>query len=80
MKPQLRRLLVAIIAWPAGILAALLVLIIPAFFDSPCPPGPVCVQALEPTSWTRTILWLAIAFGPGVVATWTWWKGRGARS
>jgi hypothetical protein len=68
-----RRLLIAVIAWPAGFLAAIGVLVYKGF-TSDCPDGGPC--ALEPTSWTNVILWLAIALGPGIIATHHWWTGR----
>ena len=93
MKPNVRRLLIAVLAWPAGIVAALVVLFTSAFFSpSECTvatkaaaeAGSVefadCSVELEPGSSTNTVLWLALAFGPGVVATRAWWKGRGGAS
>lgn len=71
--PNVRRLLIAIIAWPAGMGAAIAVLVFRAF-TSDCPRGQAC--ALEPTSWTSILLWLALALGPGIVATRHWWKNR----
>ena len=89
MQPNIRRLLIAILAWPAGIVAAVLVLFMSAFFSpSDCTfhtkgaaePAPVevadCSVELKPGSSINTILWLALAFGPGIVATRVWWKGR----
>ena len=77
-KGQLKRLLIAIAAWPAGMLAALLLLIVPALFGgSTCSAEGACAVELESASSTRFVLWLAVAFGPGIVATRAWWKGRG---
>ena len=75
LSPSTRRLLVAIVAWPAGVVAAIAVLIVQGI-RSDCVGGEPC--ALEPTSWIRIVLWLAIAFGPGVVATRNWWTKRGS--
>ena len=81
VRAQVRRLLIAIAAWPAGLIVAALVVFVPAFFDSSCEPGTgACMKQLEPVSSTRFAIWLAIAFGPGILATRAWWKNRGARA
>ena len=74
LSPSTRRLLVAIVAWPAGLVAAIAVLIVQGI-RSDCVGGEAC--ALEPTSWINIVLWLAIALGPGVLATRNWWTHRG---
>ena len=68
-KTQIGRLLIAIVAWPAGILAAIVLLFVT---------GESCSGEcqLEAVSSTRLVLWLAVAFGPGILATRAWWKGR----
>ena len=68
-----RRLLIAVIAWPAGFLAAIIVLVVRGL-TSECRGGGPC--ALEPVSWFNMVLWLAIAFGPGIIATHHWWTNR----
>lgn len=74
MNVHLRRLLIAIAAWPLGIVAALVLLFIPLPWDTPCPPNQPC-ELREAPLW-RTVAWLCIAFGPGVLATRAWWQGR----
>jgi hypothetical protein len=73
---QLRRLMLAIVAWPAGMLAALVLLFLPTLVANDCPPDVVCARSLESPSTTSIVLWLAVAFGPGILATRAWWKGR----
>ena len=78
---SVRRLLIAIAAWPAGLIVAILVLFVPALFDSSCGSEPgICMTQLERTSSIRFAIWLAIAFGPGILATRAWWKHRGAKA
>lgn len=75
--PQTRRLLIAIIAWPAGILGAIILTMVWALLTAEtCPPGEMCSQELKPASSTAVLLWLALAFGPGIYATWEWWRHR----
>ena len=61
---------IALLAWPIGIVLAVVcsVALGPHCAQSPC--------ALEPVSLGETLLELALAFGPGVVATAQWWRGR----
>jgi hypothetical protein len=68
-----RRLLLAIVAWPAGFLAAILALILKSVFSG-CRGGEAC--ALEDVSWGKLLLWLTIALGPGIAATYHWWTNR----
>ena len=80
LKPQTRRLLIAIAAWPAGILGAIVLGIVWSLITAtPCD-GASCAQELKPASSTSVLLWLALAFGPGVFATREWWKHRGGAS
>jgi hypothetical protein len=74
VKPTSRRLLVAIVAWPAGLIAAVLLLFVPTPGDAACPPGEACALHLIPT-W-KVLLWLCLACAPGVLATARWWKAR----
>ena len=77
MRPQTRRLFIAIGAWPAGILAAIVAAVVFSLATAePCPPGPECVQGLEQASWAWNALWLAMAVLPGTLATRAWWNGR----
>jgi uncharacterized membrane protein YphA (DoxX/SURF4 family) len=62
-----------LVAWPLGIILAVVWLFIPWPWASKCPSGQAC--ALEPSSWSSTIIWLCFAFGPGVWATRRWWRG-----
>jgi hypothetical protein len=39
-----------------------------------CPSGNVC--ALQPVPRWRILLLLGVAFGPGLYATRSWWRGR----
>ena len=93
MKLNVRRLLIAILAWPAGIVAALLLLFTSSFFSSSectvhtkaaAELAPMesaeCSVELQSGSPTNTILWIALGFGPGIVATRAWWRGRGGAS
>jgi hypothetical protein len=81
LQPQTRRLLIAIAAWPAGILGAIAFVIVRALMTAtPCEGGGPCVQELKPASSTSVLLWLALAFGPGIFATREWWKHRGGAS
>lgn len=78
LKPQTRRLLIAIAAWPAGILGTLALTIVWSLLTAtPCAAGSTCAQELKPASSTSVLLWLALAFGPGILATRDWWKHRG---
>jgi hypothetical protein len=76
LSSNFRLLLIAIIAWPAGFLAAIGVLVFKGV-TSGCRGGGPC--ALEQTSWMNVLLWLAIAVGPGIVATHHWWTHRKPR-
>jgi hypothetical protein len=60
----------AVVAWPAGIVLAIAcsVALAPHCAQSPC--------ALEPVPLPETLLELAVAVGPGAVATARWWRGR----
>jgi hypothetical protein len=60
----------AVVAWPAGIVLAIAcsVALAPHCAQSPC--------ALEPVPLPETLLELAVAVGPGAVATVRWWRGR----
>ena len=70
----------AIVAWPVGILGTLVLTIAWSFLTAtPCEEGR-CAQNLEPMSLTSTVLFLAMAFGPGIYATREWWKHRGRDS
>jgi hypothetical protein len=75
MRPSLRRLIIAILAWPGGIVAA----IVWEIMQTPhadCPPGPACAVALSPVPLDRIVLAFVIALGPGIVATSSWWRRR----
>jgi hypothetical protein len=71
VNPNLRRFLVALVAWPLGLAAALAL----AFGGAraTCPAGEPCPLNTVP-EW-RVALWLALALGPGLLATWAWWRG-----
>lgn len=68
-----RRMLIAILAWPAGILFTVGWTLLGAD-PTPCPPGDVCAQALEAVSVNDLVEFLTFALGPGMVATWYWWR------
>lgn len=64
---------VALLAWPGGILLAVVVSVALA---------PSCHAAacqLEPVPSWQTLLELALGLGPGVVATARWWYSRGGQ-
>jgi hypothetical protein len=71
MSPSTRRLVRAVVAWPAGIVAALVLVVVTA---PGCPAGAAC--ALEPVPAWRIVVLLTIALGPGLYATMSWWRGR----
>jgi hypothetical protein len=48
VKPTSRRLFIAIVAWLAGFVAAVLVLLLPMPEDAVCPPGEACALQLVP--------------------------------
>jgi hypothetical protein len=74
-----RRLLIAILAWPAGILFTVGWTLLGAD-PAPCAPGEVCALALEAVSVNDLVEFLTFALGPGIVATWYWWRnGRGEK-
>ena len=77
LSSNFRRLLLAIIAWPAGFLAAILAMILKSVFFSGCRGGEAC--ALEDVSWFKVLFWFAIAIGPGILATYHWWTNRRTR-
>jgi hypothetical protein len=84
MSNRFLRGLLAIVAWPAGIVAAFVWLFVFASPGSECTEtttegGSVrtCASALEPMPSGSLVWFVAIAFGPGVLATRAWWKGRG---
>ena len=80
LKPQTRRLLIAIAAWPAGIIGAIVFAIVWSLVKAtPCEGG-MCAQELKPASSTSVLLWLAMAFGPGIYATREWWTHRNPAS
>lgn len=60
----------ALLAWPVGIVLALAfsIALAPHCAENPC--------ALEPVPLWQLALEFAVAFGPGVVATAWWWRGR----
>jgi hypothetical protein len=64
---------VAVLAWPAGIILAIVcaIALAPHCGESPCALAPVPTWAL--------VLQLALAFGPGIVATLWWRRGRRGR-
>jgi hypothetical protein len=70
-----RRLLIAVLAWPAGFLAAIGLLVIKGL-ASACRGGPC---ALEDISLLKMLFWIALALGPGIVATHHWWTNRKPR-
>ncbi len=71
MKANLRRFLVALVAWPLGLAGALTYALARA--GAACPAGAPCPLNTVPGS--RVALWLALALGPGLLATWAWWRG-----
>jgi hypothetical protein len=71
MHPSTRRLLRAIIAWPAGMATALVLVVVTA---PGCPAGEAC--ALKPVPAWRIAVLLTVALGPGLYATLSWWRGR----
>jgi hypothetical protein len=77
IRPQTRRLLLAIIAWPAGIFGTIVLTIVWSLLTADqCPDGQMCSKELKPATSTSVLLWLALAFGPGIYATREWWKNR----
>lgn len=84
MKAQIQRALIAVAAWPLGLVLALL-----WFLVSSDPSDCVTTQSgggeyvvatatctLAPMPWWQFALLLALAFGPGIMATRAYWKGR----
>jgi hypothetical protein len=61
----------AIVAWPAGIVVALVLFVMTA---PSCPAGEACT--LEPVPAWRIVALLTVALGPGLHATLSWWRGR----
>jgi hypothetical protein len=77
LSPQTKRLLLAIVAWPAGIIGTVVLTFAWSLLTTPsCGEGP-CAQELKPMSLTTMGLFLAMAFGPGIYATREWWRHRG---
>jgi hypothetical protein len=62
-----------LLAWPGGIALGLLWMFVPKPWGTHCPAGQPC--ALEPVSLLGVVAWLCLAFGPGVWATRSWWRG-----
>jgi len=78
MSSNHRRLVVAVLAWPAGVLAAVILAVALPLLGSA---GPPCVDgpcALQPAPMWENVLLLLAALGPGLVATAVWWSRRGA--
>ena len=75
MSPSTRRFLLALIAWPAGIVGTVLYVLLGAT-STPCDPNGPCSVSLDVASTNEIIQFLTFAFGPGIIATWYWWKNR----
>ncbi|MEO8619681.1 MAG: hypothetical protein ABI625_01375 [bacterium] len=74
MNPRVRNLYVMLAAWPFGILCALVWLFLPDRGADPCPSGQACALHAVRVSLVQIIAWLAVAFGPGIIATRHWWR------
>lgn len=75
MDPSGRRLLLAIVAWPAGIIFTVAWTILGAE-STPCAPGEACMMTEQVLSLNDIVEFLTFALGPGIVATWHWWRNR----
>jgi hypothetical protein len=81
VQTQQRRLMLPILAWPAGMVLAGLCLVALAFLDAQatCPPtadAGLSTCGREPGPWWHSVLLLICLLGPGLYATWHWWRGR----
>ena len=80
MSASTRRLLLAIVAWPAGIIATLVWSLISAE-PAACEPGvATCTVALKVVPLSEVLESFALAIAPGLFATIYWWRNRGEPS
>jgi hypothetical protein len=80
MSASTRRLLLAVLAWPAGFVAAVVWMLASAP-PNPCDPGAsTCAMTATAASANQILEFLALAGAPGLFATIHWWRHRGRRS
>ena len=63
--------ILAILAWPLGVIPAFLFMVL----ASPsCPGGQMC--ALQPMPRWQEVVFVLLLLAPGALATRWWWRGR----
>ena len=71
----MKRLVLAVVAWPAGLIAAL-IREVATSHSGACRAGESCLAAARMISANELAEFLVLALGPGIVATLYWWRGR----